>query len=227
VGTGVFVVADGVGSLPAAGYAADRAVREALRLGQRIQRALARSRRAAERDLLKEIPSRCQALLRGDVERNRELAGMATTLTTAVVVWPHVHVVHTGDSRCYLLRGGKLVSLTSDQTIAAELAAAGALKPEEADQSPMKNVLSSSVTSGPSDVKAQSRRVDLRPGDWLLLTTDGLHGSVPSDEIVRIVREASTPASACHGLMEAARAARTPDDATVVAVHLDGRTVGG
>jgi protein phosphatase len=218
----VFAVADGVGSQPSGGYAAERAVSEAVRLAERIQRGLARSRRASHRDLLAEIPARCQSVLRAEAQRNPEVAGMATTLTLALVAWPHAYVVHAGDSRCYRFHSGKLTRLTTDQTVAAELAAAGALSPGEAARSPMRNVLSSSVTSGSTDVKPESRRVALHPGDWLVLTTDGLHNVVPERDMAAILSRAATASAACRDILEAARAASAPDDATVVAVRLDG-----
>jgi protein phosphatase len=161
-------------------------------------------------------------MLRTEVERNAGLAGMATTLTLALVAWPHAWLVHAGDSRCYLVRGGSVTPLTRDQTIATELAAAGALSPDEAARSPMRSVLSSSVTSGSSDVTPETRRVELRAGDWLLLVTDGLYEAVPEKEMARIVGDSGRAAEAARELVGAARAASAGDDATVVAVRLDG-----
>ena len=226
IGTGVFAVADGVGGHPGGGHAAERVVERAVRLAERMQRALARSRRSPKRELLAEIPARCQALLRDEAGQTPELAGMATTLVLAVVAWPYAHVVNAGDSRCYLFRGGRLTQVTRDQTVAADLAAAGAIRGDEVSRSPMRNVLSSSVTSGRHDVRPELKRVELKEGDWLLLTTDGLHQSVPEAEMARVLGGATTAEAASRELIQAARSAAAPDDATAVAVRLDGRRSG-
>ena len=54
-----------------------------------------------------------------------ELAGMATTLTLWIGVWPRAYLLQVGDSRCYLLRGGELTQLSRDQTMAQELVERG------------------------------------------------------------------------------------------------------
>ncbi|MFQ5550522.1 MAG: PP2C family protein-serine/threonine phosphatase, partial [Gemmatimonadales bacterium] len=52
---------------------------------------------------------------------NRELMGMATTLTVWLGVWPKGYLLQVGDSRCYLMRDGDLMQLSRDQTMAQEL----------------------------------------------------------------------------------------------------------
>ena len=46
---------------------------------------------------------------------------MATTLTLYLGVWPRGYLLQVGDSRCYLLRDGKLSEITRDQTLAQEM----------------------------------------------------------------------------------------------------------
>jgi protein phosphatase len=210
----VFAVADGVGGHAAGERAAELAVREAVRLAHAVERAGARGT-----DPLGGIPVQCQALLRAEAGRDPELEGMATTLTLALVVWPDAHLVHAGDSRCYLFRGAGLVRLTDDQTFAAELRAAGAISDEEAGRSQLKRVLASSVSSGSTDVRPVSRRLRLQAGDTLLLCTDGLYDVVPDEELARLLRQGLTAAGTCRALLEAARSAGTEDDATAVVVR--------
>jgi PPM family protein phosphatase len=215
----VFAVADGVGGNAGGERAAELVVNEAVRLAEPVGQALWRGRSRAAGEPLADIPSRCQALLRAEAGRSPDLAGMATTLTLAVVAWPDAHVVHTGDSRCYLSRAANLTRLTRDQTLAADLVASGALSDTDAARSPFHRVLSSSVTSGTNDVQPASRYVRLQTGDTLLLCTDGLYDVVSDDEIARVLRRAQTAAGACRDLLEAARAAAASDDATAVVVR--------
>jgi PPM family protein phosphatase len=59
----------------------------------------------------------------GDPDR----AGMATTLTLWLGLWPRGYLLQVGDSRCYLLRQGTLTQVSRDQTMAQELIDLGVL----------------------------------------------------------------------------------------------------
>src|SRR4051794_32721197 len=69
----------------------------------------------------------------------------ATTLTLFVAVWPSLYLLHVGDSRFYLYRGGELQRLTRDQTMAQDLVDSGVLAKEQAVRSPLAHVLTSSI----------------------------------------------------------------------------------
>lgn len=74
---------------------------------------------------MEEAVEQCHLAVRSEAERDESLRGMATTLTMATVVWPHLFIVQVGDSRCYRLRGGQLQPLTTDPTIAQASRAQG------------------------------------------------------------------------------------------------------
>ncbi len=69
--------------------------------------------------------------VRDDADHDPAHRGMGSTLTVAYVIWPMVYVLHIGDSRCYLMRDGKLRLLTKDQTFAQHLYDTGHLNDEE------------------------------------------------------------------------------------------------
>ena len=69
----------------------------------------------------------------------------ATTLTLWIGVWPWAYVLQVGDSRYDIYRDGDLTQITRDQTYAQDLVDAGALSKDQAKDSPLKNVLSSSI----------------------------------------------------------------------------------
>ncbi|MBX3130317.1 MAG: serine/threonine-protein phosphatase [Polyangiaceae bacterium] len=138
---------------------------------------------------------------------------MGTTVTMAYVLWPRLYVAHAGDSRCYLFREKQLHRLTRDHTLAEEAASAG-LGPVQ-PASHLHNVLWNALGAD-TDVKPEITRYELRPGDQLLLCTDGLSKHVSDEELAHFLLESSVPQRICGELVKAANAAGGSDNITVV-----------
>src|ERR1700722_12252972 len=66
---------------------------------------------------------------------------MGATLTALLLRGGTAHIAEVGDSRAYLLRGGSLVQVTHDQSYVQTLVDSGAIKPEEEDSQPLKNLI--------------------------------------------------------------------------------------
>lgn len=152
--------------------------------------------------------------------------GMGTTLTMAYVNWPRLYVVHAGDSRCYLFRRGQVERLTRDHTLARQLVEAGGLKAEEEEASRWSNVLWNVLGGGQDDLTAEVRRVDLIPGDSILLCSDGLYRHLHDDELLRIMTGEGTAESICRELICKANERGGADNITSV-VALYGTENGG
>src|SRR5260370_16110101 len=87
-----------------------------------------------EQAVLKDLQTaigQAAARISAEAAHHPEFAGMGTTLTMAFASGWNLFVIHAGDSRCYLFRGGQLRQLTLDHTVVAELARRGVIKPEE------------------------------------------------------------------------------------------------
>lgn len=140
---------------------------------------------------------------------------MGTTLTLAYVLWPRMYVVHAGDTRAYLLRGGNLHQLTTDHTYAQKLVEQGTLTPEQAERSPLNHTLYKCIGAGRHAVAADVHKVRLHPGDALLLCSDGLCKTVPDDQIGTLLTD-GTAEAAVRRLVDAANAAGGPDNITAV-----------
>ena len=123
------------------------------------------------------------------------LEGMTTTLTAAVICHSRAVVAHVGDSRAYILRDGKMRQITRDHSFVAEMVESGALTPEEAERSPYRNVILQAVGQK-KKLEVALDAVDLRPGDVLILCTDGLSEKVSPDEIARVVQSEDLPQAA-------------------------------
>ncbi|MDB4970562.1 MAG: stp 4 [Myxococcales bacterium] len=153
--------------------------------------------------------------------RRPELKGMATTVTMGYSTHAALYVVHVGDSRCYLLRGGKLQQITRDHTLAAEMVRGNALSPDEAEHSPFKNVVTNSVGGSTPGLKPEVHKVPLEPGDVALFCSDGLTGPVTDEDIAAVLQSASDPEAACRELVARANAAGGRDNITVIVACFD------
>jgi protein phosphatase len=107
---------------------------------------------------------------------------MGSTLTVAFADDRRAWIGNVGDSRCYLLREGALRCLTRDQSVANLLLRLGHLTPEEAEVHPERKVLAQALGHG-TRLDIDQVELELRPGDLLLLCSDGLTDLVSEEEL--------------------------------------------
>lgn len=144
-----------------------------------------------------------------------ECKGMGSTCTALAVCNGEAWLAHVGDSRAYLLRDGQLTQLSQDQTLVAQMVREGELTPEEAERSPIRNVILQALGSKADVMPAVwSKAMQLSPGDVLVLCTDGLSGVVDAAVIAEYVGRLP-PDQACDALIKAALTAGAPDNVSV------------
>jgi PPM family protein phosphatase len=210
-GPGLVAVADGVGGNVGGAVAAALAV-DALACtlgGQPRDDAEAAIRRAV---------GAANALLGEAVGRTPALTGMATTLTAATLDRRgRLALAHLGDSRAYLLRDGDLVLLTRDHTFVQVLVEAGMISAEEAERHPLRSIVLRTLHGREGDVAlVECSLHEVRPGDRLLVCSDGLSGVVPLAALRAVLAEEASPAGTVRRAMQAAQDAGARDDVTVV-----------
>jgi protein phosphatase len=147
--------------------------------------------------------------------------GMGTTMTVALVE-PDGRVVfgHVGDSRAYLLRDGRLEQLTDDHTLVAELVRRGELSPSDAEVHPQRSVITRALGTDP-DVDVDTFDLEGRPGDVVLLCSDGLSSMVPSATIEKLLdQHRSDLQTAGKALIHAANRGGGEDNITAVLFEL-------
>jgi protein phosphatase len=148
------------------------------------------------------------------VEKDENLHGMGTTLTTAGVTQSRAFWAHIGDSRLYHYSDGVLVQISKDHRILQELIDHGDISPQEARNHPLANALEQCI--GTPDIHPESGTFAVKEGDYLILTTDGLHEHV-HPAIMESVLESSLKLPAMTDiLIEEAIASGSRDDLTVV-----------
>ena len=154
--------------------------------------------------------------------RDPTAAGMGTTATVAFVdeEAETAAIAHVGDSRAYRYREGVLEQLTTDHSLVGELVRSGRLTEAEAAVHPHRSVITRALGTE-ADVEVDTRTVDLRPGDLVLLCSDGLSAMVRDEEIVRLLEETQAdPHDAAEALVAAANRAGGEDNVTVVLFEL-------
>ena len=152
-------------------------------------------------------------------QQNRERHGMGTTVVAALVVDPkHVVIGHVGDSRAYLLRQGRIVPLTRDHTIVEELVDRGLLTPDEAERHPYKNVLSRNLGARP-ETRVDIVEVELKPGDRLMLCSDGLYGYASLEAIQYLLGSGDAPDHVCRDLIELALRGGGGDNVSTIVIE--------
>src|SRR5262245_53504114 len=152
-------------------------------------------------------------------ERAREdsdASGMGTTITVALSENGIVSIGHVGDSRAYLIRDRKVDQLTEDHSLVAELVRSGRLSPEEAEAHPQRSVITRALGTDP-DVDVDTFSVEARPGDLLLICSDGLTTMVDDTEILDVVEQGRSDLDeAAKELIGAANRSGGEDNITVV-----------
>ena len=139
---------------------------------------------------------------------------MGTTLTVCYTTGPELFVLHAGDSRACLYRGGALRRLTRDHTHAQAMIDAGLAAPESYATMPRRHVLTNYVGGGRVAVDVEHHR--LADGDRLLLCTDGLTDLVSEVEIAALLEAHPRPDDACRALVDRALDCGGRDNITVV-----------
>jgi serine/threonine protein phosphatase PrpC len=215
-GTRLFAVADGLGGRRAGEVASSTAIAAIAPLEQARPDDL----EAAERTLSDGFAAANQAVMDKGAS-DPAYTGMATTLTAALLHGEHLLIGHVGDSRAYLLREGEgLRQLTRDHTVVAQLVQQLRLTEEEAAVHPFRSVLVTAVGLD-SDLEVDlPEPLALRPGDQVLICSDGLTEPVADRSIAELLAARDDGDEACAALIEAANLAGGPDNVTVVLLRV-------
>ena len=150
-----------------------------------------------------------------------EVRGMGTTVTVAGVFGTDLYLAQIGDSRGYLVRGGRAIQLTRDQSLMQRLVDAGEMTEEEAERSERRNIILQALGPDPR-VRVDLSLQALRRGDLLVMCSDGLSGLVRKDEIAERAAQQPDLAALCTELIDLANSRGGPDNITVVAARFSG-----
>ena len=216
---GIFLVADGMG-----GHAAGEIASELV--STTVAGALAEAFDAgatgdALLSVLKKASHTAHDAIVNCCDDDERYSGMGTTLTVCVLekggrCW----IGHIGDSRLYRLRAGVLRQITHDHTWVQREVDEGRLTSDTARGHSLSHILTR-VLSEDSDPDMDVLSDTVRPGDLLLLATDGLYNMIDDSTIATLLATPYPLAKIATSLIRAANRAGGADNITVVLVHVE------
>ncbi len=228
----LYVVADGMGGHAGGGTASRLAVET---IQESVGTARQREPEAFESgagvedspipDVLREAVEAACARIFGTAQGDPELAGMGTTVTAALVEGRSAFVAHVGDSRAYLLRGGRIYQVSEDHSLVNEQLKAGAISADEARHSRFKNIITRSV-GFEQQVQVDLMGIELEAGDALVICCDGLSNLVEDPEILQVMEETRLEDAPAR-LIALANARGGDDNITVIAIRVTEPAPGG
>ncbi|MBI3484599.1 MAG: serine/threonine-protein phosphatase [Acidobacteria bacterium] len=210
----LLVVADGMGGMSGGETASQMCVENLLTLFLEKLDAPGNSGRADAQQTLGDAVRETNDLIYSRATADMKLHGMGTTLTAAFLEDERMCVAQVGDSRAYLLRDGEMQQLTRDQTLLASLKEQGKLPPGGLGKR-WKNMLLQAV-GAQENLQVAMSETSLRPGDWMLLCSDGLHGPVDEADLATIMKGSGTPAEKAKLLMLRANENGGPDNISAI-----------
>ncbi|MDH4226750.1 MAG: Stp1/IreP family PP2C-type Ser/Thr phosphatase [Deltaproteobacteria bacterium] len=153
-------------------------------------------------------------------EMSRKLGpgrSMGTTIAAVAGVNGKIFAAHVGDSRIYKMSSGKIEQIMRDHSLVEEQVARGLITAEQAKTATNKNVITRALGLK-EPVEIDTAKIDVAPGDYVLICSDGLNGLVGDDEILKIstADPSLSPEMAAMYLVEKANNNGGDDNITVV-----------
>jgi protein phosphatase len=222
------VLADGIGGHRAGEVAAELAVNH-------IMQVVARSDARNIKKIIVQAVTEASDAIAAHSASNENLKGMGATCAIVWIIGDKLYTAYVGDSRIYLMRGGRIQQLTVDHSWVQEAIDKGILTSEMAREHPNVHVIRRYLGSpeppdpdfrlrffdGEGDQHAESNQgVQLMPDDILLLCSDGLTDLAWNDEILETVRTKSTLKEGSRALIDLANSRGGHDNTTVVLISV-------
>ena len=207
----LFLVADGMGGHKAGEYASRFTV-------EKIVETIETSGQTEPVAAMKEAVEAANRGLLEEAGRDAAKAGMGTTVVAATVIGDHLHVANVGDSRLYLINHEAIRQITRDHSLVEEMVRLGEMDKADAKDHPDKNIITRAVGVLP-EVTADFFEISLKPGDEILMCSDGLTNMIEDDEIRHIVLGQRDIVEKAEKLIETANRNGGKDNITVVLIE--------
>jgi protein phosphatase len=175
----LYIVADGMGGHRAGDHASHMAIDRFVQLAEQ-------TKQTNPVTLMRTLLSWVNEEIYQESMSDEAFFGMGTTFVAVTIINGMGYVVNVGDSRLYKVTKDEIRQITLDHSMVEELVRSGDLTPQEAKRHPRRNIITRAVGVG-ATVLPDFFEIDVEPGDYLLLCSDGLSNMIQDDELYSIV----------------------------------------
>jgi len=208
----LFVVADGMGGHKAGDYASKCTV-------ETIVEEVAKSPKNLPVAILDDAIQFANKLIKSKSMEDESLDGMGTTVVAATYVDDTLYVANVGDSRLYVI-GDTITQITRDHSLVEEMVRMGGLDRAAARNHPDKNIITRAIGASNS-VNVDFFEVTMKPGDIVLMCSDGLTNMIEDEDILRLVKSETDLKSKADLLVKTANDNGGKDNIAVLLMQPD------
>jgi protein phosphatase len=213
---GLFIVADGLGG-HAGGEIASKLAVEA------IANFFKKEQEGSKKNFMQSIKNAVQEaheIILKEQIADPLLRGMGTTLVLGLFEDAgNLYVANVGDSRAYLCRDNKLLLLSEDDSLVANLVKQGRITEDQARAHYKRNIVTQVIGINPFS-ECHQKKVNLRDKDIIALCSDGLWDMLSDKEIEKIITKEGSSQKLCYDLINAAKNAGGEDNITVIIIKV-------
>ncbi len=206
----LFVVADGMGGHKAGDYASRCAVETVCEM---VEKTIEKEPVA----ILKKAIEAANEQIYQKAKAEASFEGMGTTMVAASCLGNCLQVANVGDSRLYIV-GDKIRQITQDHSLVEEMVRMGALEREVAQNHAKKNIITRAIGAG-AKVQVDFFCEEIKPGEMILLCSDGLTNMLEDEEIRMIMLGQRDVVERVQALVEEANKRGGTDNITVVLIE--------
>lgn len=209
----ILAVADGIGGHAGGQVASSTAIN--IIMEKVIFYAAENSHPISRRRMLENLIQKANIEINSMASQDKRLKGMGTTMVAALVFGRQVTIANIGDSRLYHIKDSRLQQITIDHSWKEEQLKKNLLTSDQIANSPFKNMITRSLGYN-SEVDVDIFQVDLAGEGYLFLCSDGLHGPLPEDQMLKIFKQKKRPEKICRKLVQQANRLGGNDNITGV-----------
>ena len=156
-----------------------------------------------------------QERVSGRSQNDLECHGMGSTAIAGFVIGEVLHLCHVGDTRAYHLSDGQFRRLTNDHSLVWELVMSGLLTADQARLHPQRSTITQAIGML-TGVQPAVTSLQLKPGDRVLLCSDGLWEALAEHDIAQIVGSVGSMLELASILVDKAKTLSGQDNITAV-----------
>jgi len=216
----LFIIADGMGGHQAGEKASKLAVETAEQYLTKEKIANIICTEGDIKEAINKSIDTANKVILEEARLHRKLSGMGCTIIIAIAEGNLFHIGHVGDVRAYVICEDTISLLTEDHTVINELIKSKRITAEEAKKHPLKHVLSKAV-GNKDKVEPDYNQILIKPGDYLLLCSDGLTTMIDDNIIKDIVVKEKDTEKIKEKLVDKAKEFGGKDNITVILIHIE------